>query len=117
MSVQHGACMLFGGTFEPAYCISLFALPSQVQPITNKRNVVLIQKHMEEALGVSPSRGFLRFVPTHEDHMACNGKTMTMELDDVDKTSDKADDGTLMSRRSKIKNRLSVKVSSSGVSC
>ncbi|KAK0661259.1 Tautomerase/MIF superfamily [Cercophora samala] len=86
VTLQHGACMLFGGTFDPAYVMSIYALPSQLLPTTNKRNAALIQKHMEEAIGVVPARGFLRFVPTKEEHLACNGKTMAGEIDELEKT-------------------------------
>ncbi|KAK4179266.1 Tautomerase/MIF superfamily [Triangularia setosa] len=86
ITLQHGACMLFGGTFDPAYVMSIFALPSQLLPTTNKRNTALIQKHMEEVIGVVPARGFLRFVPTKEEHLACNGKTMAGEIDELEKT-------------------------------
>jgi hypothetical protein len=115
VTLQHGACMMFGGTFEPAYIMSLFALPGQLQPATNKRNAALIQKHMQEAIGVTPARGFLRFVPTMEDQVAVNGKTMAGEIDELEKSYSSpsiTDDATsILSRRSKHRKRLSVKVS------
>lgn len=108
--------MLFGGTFDPAYVMSVYALPSQLQPATNKRNASLIQKYMEEALGVVPARGFLRFVPTMEEQVAWKGKTVAGEMDDLDKNvGDReltADDAmSVASRRSKARKRLSVRVS------
>ncbi|KAL2169675.1 hypothetical protein VTG60DRAFT_5814 [Thermothelomyces hinnuleus] len=60
------------------------ALPSQLQPTTNKRNAALLQRHMEEALGVSPSRGVLRFVPIPEEHLACGGKTVAGEIEELE---------------------------------
>ena len=114
VTLQHGACMLFGGTFDPAYVMSVYALPSQLQPTTNKRNAALIQKHMEEALGVVPSRGFLRFVPAMEEHTAWKGKTMAGEIDDLEKNlGDLPADDTMSiaSRGSKARRRLSVRVS------
>jgi hypothetical protein len=84
--------MIFGGTFEPAYILSIFALPSQLLPTTNKRNAALIQKHVEETLGVPPARGFLRFVPTQEEHLACNGKTMAGEIDELERSLQSGDD-------------------------
>ncbi|KAK4189590.1 Tautomerase/MIF superfamily [Podospora australis] len=86
VTLHHGACMFFGGSFDPAYVMSIFALPSQLLPTTNKRNAALIQKHMEEAIGVLPARGFLRFVPTKEEHLACNGKTTAGEIDELEKS-------------------------------
>lgn len=111
--------MLFGGTFDPAYVMSVFALPSQLQPTTNKRNAALIQKHMEEAIGVTPSRGFLRFIPTLEEHTAWNGKTLAGEIDDLEKDSgisaaEEMVGAGMNGRRAKPKKRLSVRVSHLG---
>ncbi len=116
LHLQHGACMLYGGTFEPAYIMTISALPSQLMPTTNKRNAALIQKHMEEAIGVKPERGFLRFVPTAEENMATNGKTMAGEIDDLEKErsfggNPMMDDAmSIVSRRSKARKKLSVRV-------
>ncbi|KAK3943007.1 Tautomerase/MIF superfamily [Diplogelasinospora grovesii] len=119
VTVQHGSCMLFGGTFDPAYVMSVFGLPSELLPATNRRNTALIQKHMEEALGVPPSRGYLRFVPTKEEHIACNGKTLAAEIDEVEKASSGGNETTTAtmsdsvtrtaSKRLSARARLSVK--------
>lgn len=104
--------MLFGGTFEPAYVMKVTALQSQLLPATNKRNAALIQRHMEEAIGVSPARGFLQFIPTLEENMAVNGRTLAAEMDDLERNGSLADDvPSLGSRRSKTKKKLSVRVS------
>lgn len=115
VTLQHGACMLFGGTFDPAYVMSIFALPSELQPITNKRNAALIQKHMLEAMGVVPSRGFLRFIPTSEEHTAWNGRTLAGEMDDLSRGPGVSTEEALgegISNRTKPKKRLSVRVGS-----
>lgn len=83
--------MFFAGSFDAAYVMSVFALPSQLLPTTNKRNAALIQKHMQEAIGVKPARGLLRFVPTMEENLACNGKTMAGEIDELEKSSYRED--------------------------
>ncbi|KAK4123443.1 Tautomerase/MIF [Parathielavia appendiculata] len=93
VTLQHGACMSFGGSFDPAYVMSVYALPSQLLPTTNKRNAALIQKHMHGALGVDPARGFLRFVPVPEEHLACNGKTMAGEIDELERRLCEGGDG------------------------
>ncbi|KAA8628991.1 hypothetical protein SMACR_06447 [Sordaria macrospora] len=85
VTLHHGACMLFGGTFDPAYVISVSALPSHLQPTTNKRNAALIQKHLEEAIGVNPSRGLLKFVPVPEDCLASGGITVSGEMEMAEK--------------------------------
>ncbi|KAI7931278.1 MIF domain-containing protein [Pyricularia oryzae] len=115
VSVQHGACMMYGGTFEPAYSMTIFALPSQMRPTTNKRNAVMIQMHMDEVLGVPSSRGIVRFVPMPEDNVAVSGRTIGSEITELAREAgiDLIDDDegeTLSKRRSvKLKNRLSVR--------
>ncbi|KAK6834268.1 macrophage migration inhibitory factor [Apiospora arundinis] len=85
VNVQHSMCMMFGGSFEPAYTLTIHALPSLVQPTTNKRNAALIQIHIQETLGVPTSRGYVRFEATPEANMACGGKTVAGEMEDADR--------------------------------
>lgn len=80
VTLQHGCCMLFGGTFDPAYVMAVFALPVDITPTKNRRNAALLQKHMEDSLGVSSSRGHLRFVAVPEENSARNGKTVAGEI-------------------------------------
>jgi hypothetical protein len=120
VSLHHGACMFFAGSFDAAYVMTISALPSQVLPTTNKRNAALVQKHMEEAIGVQPKRGLLRFVATQEENMANNGKTMAGEIDELERSgcitptpeaSSAGEGGTNDARKSKTRRKLSVKVS------
>ncbi|RDW84704.1 tautomerase [Coleophoma cylindrospora] len=84
VTVTHSACLLFGGSFDPAYTMTITALPSQVQQVTNKRNAALLQKNMEEALGVAPDRGLIKFVAIAEENLATNGKTAAAEIEDLE---------------------------------
>jgi hypothetical protein len=105
--------MMFAGSFEPAYTLIISALPSLVQPMTNKRNAVVIQSHMQDIIGVSPSRGYLRFVATPEEDVAVGGKTVAGEIDEREKLAMKEkilDAGDLDVKPSKAK-RLSIRVS------
>lgn len=104
--------MCFGGTFEPAYVMTVSALPFEMQPTTNKRNAALIQKHMEEALGVPSIRGFLRFIPAPEENIARGGKTLAGEIDGLGKDFSRRNDENLDAAygRSRPGKRLSVKV-------
>lgn len=94
--------------------MSVFAISAQVQPTTNKRNAALISKHMEEALGVPAARGYLRFVPLQEDNVAYNGKTLSGELDDIEKASagglEEDKQGSPV-RRTRSKKMVTIKVS------
>lgn len=83
VSITHSACLLFGGSFEPAYTMTITALPSLVQPTTNKRNAALIQKSMEDVLGVPPQRGLIRFVAVAEENLATNGRTVLGEIEEL----------------------------------
>ncbi|OTB00102.1 hypothetical protein M426DRAFT_324513 [Hypoxylon sp. CI-4A] len=82
VNLAHGCCMMFGGSFDPAYTLTIHALPSLVQPTTNKRNAALVQRHIQEALGVVASRGYVRFVATPEDNVAVGGKTIAAEINE-----------------------------------
>ncbi|EAQ91018.1 hypothetical protein CHGG_02953 [Chaetomium globosum CBS 148.51] len=85
VTLRHGACMFWGGSFDPAYVMSVVALPSQLQPTTNRRNAALIQRHMEETLGVRPARGVLRFVPVAEEGWVCGGRTVAGEVEALER--------------------------------
>ncbi|KAL8713437.1 MAG: hypothetical protein Q9225_006781 [Loekoesia sp. 1 TL-2023] len=87
ITLNHSECLLFAGTFDSAYIITITALPSQIQPVTNKRNAVMIQTFMSELLGVTPDRGIIRFVGISEEYLATNGNTVQGEIDNLSKES------------------------------
>ena len=106
ITLDHSACLLFAGTFDSAYILTLTALPSQVQSTTNKRNSALLQTFMTEALGVTTDRGVVRFVPIAEEHLATNGSTVLGEIERLSRTSDDENADGVMGRS---KSRRSVK--------
>ena len=67
--------------------MSITALQCQLQPVTNKRNAGLLTKVIEDALGVVPERGLIRFIPIAEENLATNGKTVAGEIEDLEKES------------------------------
>ncbi|KAF4438301.1 macrophage migration inhibitory factor [Fusarium austroafricanum] len=79
-TVQHGICIRFGGSGDPCYTMKIEALARDLQPATNKRNMALFQMHMEQALRIPPSRGFLKFVPLAEDYTGWKGNTVAGEV-------------------------------------
>ncbi|CAJ2506850.1 Uu.00g080360.m01.CDS01 [Anthostomella pinea] len=108
VTLTHGSCMMFGGSFDPAYTLAIYALPCLVQPVTNRRNAALIQRHLQESLAVKPSRGYIRFVATPEENAATGGKTVAAEIDELNKRS--TDQEAAMSRKkSKPGRKLSAK--------
>ncbi|KAL7934490.1 Tautomerase/MIF superfamily [Trichoderma chlorosporum] len=76
VSLCHSQCLLFGGSFDPSYTLTITALASEVQPATNKRNAAVLQKHMEAILRIPPDRGMVRFIPVAEECLAWGGKTV-----------------------------------------
>jgi hypothetical protein len=74
---------MFAGSFKPAYSLSIHALPSQIQTVTNKRNMLLLQAHLETTLRVPASRGVVRFVGVSEECMGSGGKTVAGVLAEI----------------------------------
>ncbi|GAP90004.1 putative mif domain-containing protein [Rosellinia necatrix] len=97
ITLQHGMCMLFGGTFEPAYTMAIHALPSLLQPVTNRRNAALIQRHLYETLGVALTRGHIRFEPISKENVAIGGKTTAAEIESLSRSD--ADQKSSMFRK------------------
>lgn len=83
VTLHHGICMLFAGTLEPACTLTIHALPSLLQPATNKRNAALIQQYLYESLGIVSKRGYIRFEATTEENVAVGGKTLAAEVDEL----------------------------------
>ncbi|RNJ55678.1 hypothetical protein D7B24_008300 [Verticillium nonalfalfae] len=113
VTLQHGACMLFGGSFDSAYTMSISGLPIEFAPTKNRRIAALLQKYMEESLGVLPRRGYLRFVPLSEENVAWDGKTVASELAETQGLEDQHGVATILQH--KTSRRLSAKVKESRV--
>ncbi|KAL6167185.1 hypothetical protein ACJQWK_06629 [Exserohilum turcicum] len=103
ITVNHSACLLLGGSFEPTYILTINALPVQVQPMTNKRNAALIQTFMAESIGVPADRGIVKFIPIVEENLATNGMTILGEIERLERQQ--ADEnGTTNVKRGRTKN-------------
>ncbi|KAF2431512.1 Tautomerase/MIF [Tothia fuscella] len=81
ITVTHSACLMMGGSFEPAYILTITAIPSEVQPVTNKRNAYLMQHFVADTLHVSSSRGVVRFMEIPEERLATNGSTIAGDIE------------------------------------
>jgi len=108
ITLTHSACLLFSGTFEPAYILNITAIESHCQPATNKRNTALIQSFLSETVGVTPDRGVVRFQAIKDECLGTNGRTITGEIDKLEaenggkklsKTDRKKSTGSGSSRR------------------
>lgn len=85
ITVNHSACLLLGGSFEPTYILTINALPVQLQPTTNKRNAALVQTFMHESIGVTPDRGIVKFVAIQEENLAMNGTTILGDIERLER--------------------------------
>jgi len=108
ITLSHSACLLFAGTFDSAYLLTITALPSAIQATTNKRNAALLQSFMTDSLGVALDRGIVRFVGIGEEYLATNGNTILGEIEALGKNSDEdnrpdAAIGRTKSRRGSVK--------------
>ncbi|KAG6017122.1 hypothetical protein E4U43_002241 [Claviceps pusilla] len=64
VSLQHGICLHYGGSFDPAYILTITGRQDQVM---DKRNVMAFQEHLHQAIRVAPARGLVQFIFTAED--------------------------------------------------
>jgi hypothetical protein len=85
ITVNHSACLLLGGSFEPTYILTINALPVQLQPTINKRNAAMIQQFMGESIGVPSDRGIVKFVAIQEESFAMNGMTILGEIESLER--------------------------------
>jgi hypothetical protein len=84
IAISHSSCLLYGGTFDPGYILTLSAVETYMQSATNKRNTALLQTFLSEALNVPPERGVVRFLPIREDCLGTCGKTVAGEIERVE---------------------------------
>ncbi|KAG5979818.1 hypothetical protein E4U55_004728 [Claviceps digitariae] len=54
VSLQHGICLLYGGSFDPAYILTITGRQEQMM---DKRNATVFQEHLQQAIRVAPVRG------------------------------------------------------------
>ncbi|TID17746.1 hypothetical protein E2P81_ATG10723 [Venturia nashicola] len=92
VNVTHSACLMMAGSFEPAYLLTISAIPSELQPVTNKRNAYLIQHFLADILHVPSSRGVIRFQDVPEQKLGTNGSTVAGEIERLEKAH--AEDGS-----------------------
>jgi hypothetical protein len=107
ISINHSACILLGGSFEPTYVLTINALSAQLQPTINKRNAAMIQTFMTESIGVAADRGVIRFIPISEDNLATNGMTIAGDIEQYERLQEDQEGGlkrslTKNSRKSSI---------------
>ncbi|RDI78798.1 hypothetical protein Vi05172_g11193 [Venturia inaequalis] len=101
INVTHSACLMMAGSFEPAYLLTISAIPSELQPVTNKRNAYLIQHFIADTLHVPSSRGVIRFRDVPEQKLGINGSTVAGEIERLEKAQAEDSNGVGRSMTSK----------------
>ena len=79
--------MLISSSSEPAYMVTVSALPYEIAATKNKRSAHLIQDFMEGAVQISPRRGIVRFEAVPEENLATNGITALQEIEELERHS------------------------------
>lgn len=89
--------------------MTITALPSEIKPVTNKRNAVMIQTFMTDSLAVTPDRGVVRFVPIQEEYLATNGTTVLGEIENLSRETNEGNGGadTSSKRSGTLRRKLS----------
>lgn len=102
--------MVIGGSPEPAYLMSVTALPSEIAATKNKRSAYLLQQFMLESLKIDSNRGIICFQPIMEENIARNGVTALYEIEQLEKQSHEEEYGfrALSRARSRMSKRSSV---------
>ncbi|CAL5867019.1 uncharacterized protein PFLUO_LOCUS1231 [Penicillium psychrofluorescens] len=106
VTIQQDACLLFGCASAPAYLLKIYALPHLIAPITNLRNTGLIQKALQELLGVAPDRGVVIYLPTEEYNLATNGVTACGEISRLERLSQDENPGLFRTISRSMSRRL-----------
>lgn len=84
VTLSHSSCLMIGGTFDPAYILTVSTLPEYVQQATNQRNTFLIQRFMSDILSVPAARGIVRFAAIAEEMLGTNGNTILGHMKEKD---------------------------------
>ncbi|KAI1435747.1 hypothetical protein GGR50DRAFT_282788 [Xylaria sp. CBS 124048] len=85
--LQHSACMMFSGTVDPACILTVYALPSLVQPTMNRRAALLLQQYLDAEIGIAPERCYIRFEATPETNFGTGGTTVAARLEEAERNN------------------------------
>lgn len=76
--------ILLNGTSDPAYCLTVTALSSEIAATMNKRSAHLIQKFMSDNLDIPTNRGVVKFEAIPEGNLATNGLTALQQIQELE---------------------------------
>lgn len=84
VTLSHSSCLMIGGTFDPAYMLTISAMPEYIQGPLNEHNTILIQRFMTDILSVPANRGIIRFVALQDDMIGTRGTTIRGHMQNTD---------------------------------
>ncbi|KAL1953133.1 hypothetical protein VTO42DRAFT_3568 [Malbranchea cinnamomea] len=87
--------IMYGGSYEPAYFLSVIALPALIAPVTNLRNTMRMQTVMLDTLGIPENRGVVTFEPIPEYNLGTNSITFKEEIERLVKKGSGGGDGII----------------------
>jgi hypothetical protein len=85
VNLEQNIPMIFHGTGEPTYRVTVTTLQNQLGQMTNKRHSILIMDALSEALRIPESRGIVQFEGINEDNLAYDGSTVREEINQLTK--------------------------------
>lgn len=97
--------IVMGGTPEPAYLLTITALPTEIAAARNMRSAHLTQTFLDRSLGIPQDRGVIKFHAINDQDLATNGMTVTEEIEKAERES--GDEKRGFSLRSRQSNRPS----------
>lgn len=105
VTIQPNTCILFGSSPFPAYFLKVFAHPSLIAPLMNRRNTIFIQSALREALHISPDRGVIVYLPIPGENLATNGSTFMDETPQREQRSSRDDSSSIFKSLSRSVSR------------
>ncbi|KKY29180.1 putative mif domain-containing protein [Phaeomoniella chlamydospora] len=83
LTIQNSTLLVLGGSYEPAYLLSITALQCDIAPRINKRMTGLVQGFLQDSLNIPAKRGVIRFMPIAEENLGTNGMTTLGEIEEL----------------------------------
>jgi hypothetical protein len=84
VTLTHSSCLMIGGSFDPAYILTISTIPEYVRNNMNEYNTFMIQKFMSEILSVPAARGIIRYLAIPEDMLGTRGTTIRGHMTEAD---------------------------------
>ena len=102
VTLDHTACMLFGGNCEPSYMLTISAIPSLTTLTMNKYSAQHVQAFLDAELSCPAERGIVRFLTIPEDNLAVNGQTVFHRIEEMKRNSSPRSNIPSFSRQSTL---------------